>query len=223
MESTAATVEMAAVAAECGADAVLVVTPSYFRSQMSAEALVAHYAAVADASPRPVLLYNVPQFTGVTIPPAVVERLASHENIVGLKDSAGDIGWLVDVLARVPPTFEVLCGAAAVVESALAAGAVGAILAIANVIPEPCVRLFREHAAGRAAAARKVQQRLLPAIRLIAGRLGVAGIKAGMDERGLAGGPPRPPLLAIGDTDRAAVRTCLAALVEQGELSALSL
>ncbi len=222
-ESTAATLRMAAIAAECGADAVLVVTPSYFRAQMSADALVAHYTAVADASPRPVLLYNVPQFTGVTIPPAVVERLAGHPNIAGLKDSAGDIGWLVDVIARVPARFEILGGAAGVIESALAAGAVGAILAIANVLPEACVRLFREQSAGRAAAAREVQRRLLPAIRLIAGRLGVAGVKAAMDERGLVGGLPRPPLLPIAEADHTAVRACLAALVERGELASLAL
>lgn len=223
MESTADTVRMAAAAAACGADAVLVVTPSYFRAQMTEAALVAHYTAVADGSPLPVLLYNVPQFTGVVIPPAAVERLAAHPNVAGLKDSAGDIGWLVDVLARVPASFQVLCGAAGVVQTALAAGAVGAILAIAGVLPEPCVALFREHKAGRPAAALALQRRLLPAIRLIAGRLGVAGVKAAMDERGLAGGAPRPPLLPVSESDRAAVRACLAALVEPGVLPALSL
>ena len=163
MESTADTVRMAVAAAAAGADAALVVTPSYFRAQMTEAALLAHYSAVADASPLPVLLYNVPRFTGVVIPPAAVERLAAHPNVAGLKDSAGDIGWLVDVLARVPATFQVLCGAAGVIQTALAAGAVGGILAIADVLPEPCVALFREHAAGRAAAALALQRRLLPA------------------------------------------------------------
>lgn len=222
MESTADTVRMAVAAATAGADAVLVVTPSYFRTQMSETALLAHYTAVADASPLPVLLYNVPQFTGVVIPAATVERLAGHPNIAGLKDSAGDIGWLVDVLARVPATFQVLGGAAGVVQSALAAGAVGGIIAIADVLPEACVALFREHTAGRAAAALALQRQLLPAIRLIA-RLGVAGVKAAMDARGLAGGAPRPPLLPISESHRAAVCACLAALVEQGELSSLAL
>jgi 4-hydroxy-2-oxoglutarate aldolase len=202
---------------------VLVVTPSYFRAQMTEAALIAHYTAVADASPLPVLLYNVPQFTGVVIPPTAVERLAAHPNVAGLKDSAGDIGWLVDVLGRVPASFQVLCGAAGVVQTALAAGAVGGILAIADVLPEPCVALFREHASGRPAAALALQRRLLPAIRLIAGRLGVAGVKAAMDERGLAGGAPRPPLLPVSESDRAAVRACLAALVEPGVLPALAL
>ena len=223
MESTADTVRMAAAAAECGADAVLVVTPSYFRTQMTEAALLAHYIAVADASPLPVLLYNVPQFTGVVIPPAAVERLAAHPNVAGLKDSAGDIGWLVDVLARVPPPFQVLCGAAGVIASALAAGAVGGILAIADVLPEPCVALFRAHAAGRDGEARALQRRLLPAVRLVAGRFGVAGVKAAMDERGLAGGAPRPPLLPLAEADRAAVRSCLAALVDCASLSALAL
>jgi 4-hydroxy-2-oxoglutarate aldolase len=223
MESTAETVRMAAAAGECGADVALVVTPSYFRAQMSADTLLAHFTAVADAAPLPLLLYNVPQFTGVVIPPAVVERLAGHPNVAGLKDSAGDVGWLVDVLARVPSTFQVLCGAPGVIECALTTGAAGGILAVASAIPEPCVALFRAARAGRLDRARALQRQLLPAARLISGRLGVAGVKAAMDERGLAGGVPRPPLLPLAPADRAAVRATLGALVEQAALPALAM
>ena len=219
MESTADTVRMAVAAATAGADAVLVVTPSYFRTQMSETALLAHYTAVADASPLPVLLYNVPQFTGVVIPPAAVAHLAAHPNIAGLKDSSGDLGWLLAVLAQVPPSFQLLCGAANIIQPALAAGAAGGILAFANLAPEPCVALCEQQRAGRVGEALALQKLLLPAIALLVGRLGVAGIKAGMDERGLAGGSTRPPLLPLAETDRAAVRECLMALAAQGVLA----
>ena len=223
LESTAATIRLAAAAAECGADALLVVTPSYFRAQMSERALVAHFTAVADAAPRPVLLYNVPKFTGVTIPPAAVAHLAAHPNIAGLKDSSGDLAWLGAVLAAVPRTFRVLCGNASVIQAALAAGAVGGILALADVAPEPCVALFELQRAGRTDAVLALQQRLLPAVDLVVGRLGVAGVKAGMDERGLAGGPVRAPLLPLGEGERAAVRECLTALAAQGDIAAIAL
>jgi 4-hydroxy-2-oxoglutarate aldolase len=223
LESTAATIRLAAAAAEAGADALLVVTPSYFRAQMDEAALVRHFTAVADAAPRPVLLYNVPQFTGVTIPPTAVARLAAHPNVAGLKDSSGDLGWLLTVLAAVPPAFAVLCGNARIVQPALAAGAIGAILAVADVVPEPCVALYELQRAGRSEAALALQKRLLPAVALLASRWGVAGIKAGMDERGLAGGPVRPPLVAIADGERAAVRECLTALAAQGDIATIAL
>jgi 4-hydroxy-2-oxoglutarate aldolase len=219
LESTDATIRLAATAADCGADALLVVTPSYFRAQMGEAALVRHFTAVADAAPRPILLYNVPKFTGVVIPPAAVARLADHPNIAGLKDSSGDLGWLLAVLALVPSSFQVLCGAANVIQPALAAGAAGGILAFADVAPEPCVALYEMQRAGRTDDALALQKRLLPAIALLVGSLGVAGIKAGMDQRGLAGGPPRAPLMPLAETDRGAVRECLTALAAQGLLS----
>ena len=222
LEGTDATIRLAVAAAECGADALLVVTPSYFRAQMGEAELVRHFTAVADAAPRPVLLYNVPKFTGVVIPPAAVAQVASHPNIAGLKDSSGDLGWLLSVLALVPRSFQVLCGAANVLQPALAAGAVGGILALADVAPEPCVALFELQRAGRTDDALALQKHLLPAA-LLVGKLGVAGIKAGMDERGLAGGPVRPPLLPLGDGDRAAMRECLLALAAQGDLDAIAL
>jgi 4-hydroxy-2-oxoglutarate aldolase len=223
LESTAATIRLAGAAAGCGADALLVVTPSYFRAQMGEAALVRHFTAVADAVFCPVLLYNVPQFTGVTIPPAAITRLAEHPNIVGLKDSSGDLPWLLAVLTAVPPSFAVLCGNARIVQPALAAGAIGAILALADVVPEPCVALYELQRAGRIEPALALQKRLLPAVALLASRWGVAGIKAGMDERGLAGGPVRPPLLPLADADRASVRECLTVLAAQGDVATIAL
>ncbi len=223
LESTRGTVRLARAAADCGADAVLVLTPHYFRSRMTAEVLLRHFEAVAEASPAPVLLYNVPAFTGVVIPPAVVASLAAHPNVVGLKDSSGDLGWMLDVLSRVPPAFQVLCGSAFAIQPALAAGAVGGILAAADALPEPFVALYESYRAGDDATAQSLQKRVMAAARTLVSGYGIAGIKAAMDLRGLHGGVPRPPLGPSSEADRAAIRTLLEDLVAQGLLPSVPL
>jgi len=223
LESTAGTVRLAKQAAAEGADAVLVLTPFYFRGRMTEDALVGHYQRVADASPLPVLLYNVPVYTGLVIPPRVVEKLAAHPNVAGLKDSAGDVGWLLDVLARVPADFEVLCGSASVFLPALEAGACGGILAAADVLPEAFVRLFRLHRDGRRREALELQKALGAAARAIVGAHGVAGVKAAIEARGLAGGDPRLPLLPLSEVTRAEVRRVIEALVTDGVIDSVEI
>jgi 4-hydroxy-2-oxoglutarate aldolase len=197
-ESTRDAVRQARAAADCGADIVLASTPHYFRAQMTAEALVNHFTAVAEGSPLPVLLYNVPKFTGLALPLEAVTRMSEHENIVGLKESSGDLDYTRGVLAAVGPDFRVLCGDAAILRSALDSGAVGAILAAATVLPEPLIRIAKR---------REIPEDDLEltarAAAFIAGRHGVPGIKAAMDSRGLYGGPVRNPLQPVsGDVGR---------------------
>ncbi len=219
VESTGATIRLARRAADAGADVLLVIPPFFFRSRMSTDALVRHFTAVADASPVPILLYNVPVYTSVVIPPAAVATLASHPNVIGLKDSAGDLPWLLEVLARVPATFQVLSGSALSVLPAFTCGAVGAILAAGDAFPELFVRLYRHHVEGRAAEALALQKELVAPTRLILGGHGVAGVKAAMDLRGLAGGDPRPPLSPLGKQDRATIRAEIDHLVACGLLA----
>ncbi len=202
LESTAATARLARRAAEAGADGLLVLTPFFFRTRMTAEALVRHFRTVADASPVPILLYNVPAHTSLVIPPSVVETLATHANVIGLKDSSGDLPWLLDVLARVPETFQIVCGSAPAFLPALHSGAVGGILAIADAFPELAVKVYARHAEGCAAEALALQKQLAAATRLVLGTHGIAGVKAAMETRGLAGGDPRPPLLPLTGDDR---------------------
>jgi len=218
LESTRATIRLARAAADAGADLLLVITPFFFRSRTSADDLVRHFTAVADASPVPILLYNVPVYTSVVIPPTAVATLASHPNVIGLKDSAGDLPWLLDVLARVPAAFRVLSGSALSVLPALTCGAVGAILAAGDAFPELAVRLYRHHAEGRAADALALQKELVAPTRLVLGGHGVAGIKAAMDLRGLAGGDPRPPLAPLGKEQRTAIKAEIDRLVAKGLL-----
>ena len=195
LETTEATTSLAKAAADCGADLLLVLTPFYFRSRMTSEALLRHFSAVADASPVPLLVYNVPKFTGLNVEPATMAELARHENIAGMKDSTGDIGWMMDVRSRVGEDFKILCGGALVFQPALEAGACGGILAAADVLPEPFISILERTLEGNSQAALTLQRGVLDASKLIVGTTGVPGIKAAVGLRGLHGGPPRKPLL----------------------------
>ena len=193
-QSTRATITATTRAAKAGADAVLVLTPFYFKSQMTPEALADHYRAVADASPVPVLLYNFTNVTGINMTPDAVAALSAHPNIVGLKDSNGDIGQVAGVVARVPPDFTVLVGSAATLHPAIVVGASGGIVAVANVVPEVCVRLFDLARAGQHDEARALQRRLTPLANAVTAGYGIAGLKVAMDIAGYAGGEVRRPL-----------------------------
>jgi len=193
-ESTKATIAANARAAAAGVDAVLVRTPSFFKAQMTAEVFVRHYTDVADASPVPVLLYNVSMFTGVNLPVEAVERLSAHPNIIGMKESGSDIGLIAEYVARTPDDFTVLAGSATTFFHALCAGCDGAILALAALLPEQCVAMRALVQENRLDEARALQQRITPLARSVGGTYGVAGLKAALDLIGYSGGVPRPPL-----------------------------
>ena len=193
-ESTKATIAATARAAAAGVDAVLVRTPSFFKAQMTAEIFVRHYSEVADASPIPVLLYNVSMFTGVTLPVEAVERLAVHPNIVGMKESGSDISYISDIVTRTPDDFTVLAGSAATFFHALCTGCDGAILALAALLPDACVRMQSLVREQRLAEARALQHWITPLARSVGSTYGVAGLKAALDLIGYSGGLPRPPL-----------------------------
>lgn len=196
-ESTRATIAASVRAARAGADAVIVRTPGFYKGQMTTSALVRHYRAVADASPVPVLLYNVQMYTGVLLAPAGVEALAAHPNIVGVKESGGDIGHIAEVVNRTPPGFAVLAGSATTFCAALSVGCRGGVLALAALAPEACLRLMALVADGRLPEARALQQQLNPLARSVGTLHGVAGFKAALDALGLAGGLPREPLVPV--------------------------
>ncbi len=215
-ESTRTTVRRCRDAAAAGADAVLVVSPHYYTAAMTAAALLEHFRGVADESPVPVVLYNIPKYVGFTISPAVVGELAAHANIVGIKDSSGDrelIGAYVNAQGR---EFSVLTGSGSALQASLAAGARGAILAVALFAPELSREVYDAALAHAAAAATDAQARLAPLAGTIVGSYGVAGVKAALDVVGLHGGPVRPPLQPLGKPELARVR----ALLTHGALAA---
>jgi 4-hydroxy-2-oxoglutarate aldolase len=208
-ESTRATVAAAKRAGALGADAVLVRPPSLYRAGIPPAALEAHYRAVADASPVPVLLYNYPAFFGVQLAPALVGRLAAHANVAGMKETSTDGAQFADLAAAVPASFTVLAGSAPGVYPALCAGASGAILAVACVAPERCLELLSLTRAGRHAEALLLQQQLNPLARAVTSGYGIAGLKAAMDMCGLRGGEARAPLPAVGPEGREQLRQLL--------------
>ncbi len=196
-ESTRATVARARDAAERGADAVLVVAPHYYGPAMTDEALSAHYRRVADESPVPVMLYNIPKYMHFAISPRLVGELAKHENIIGMKDSSGDIELLTQYIALRSESFTVLTGHAGTLLPALRMGAGGAILAASLFAASLALEVCDAFEAGDDARGSSAQERLTPLNREVVGTLGVPGIKAALDLIGLAGGEPRAPLLAL--------------------------
>ena len=193
-ESTRTTIAAVKRAAAAGADVVLVRTPSYFKSQVNTEVFVQHYTEVADASPVPVLPYNVPTFTGVKLAPEAVARLASHPNIPGVKDSSADLVQIADLVSMTPLDFKVLVGSAPTLYASLCVGAVGGIVAAACVIPELCVELYELVRQQRHAEALALQRRITPLARSVTSTFGVAGLKTAMELTGYVGGVPRRPL-----------------------------
>jgi 4-hydroxy-2-oxoglutarate aldolase len=157
---------------------------------------------VADASPLPLLLYNVPKFTHVQIPTVTVVSLARHERIVGIKDSSGDLERIAELRSTLAADFAVICGDHDIFPEALSRGVRAGILAAADPFPSAWVRIHRAARAGEAGAAERIHRRVTAASGLAVSRLGVAGIKAAMDLCGLYGGPPRPPLLPVDEEGR---------------------
>jgi len=209
-ESTVATVAASLRAAAAGADAVLVRVPSVYKGRMTDDALVDHFTEVANASPVPVLLYNIPAMTGISLSVPAVRRLAEHENIAGLKETSTNLERVAAFAAVRPGVFMVLCGSAPVLYPGLAAGAVGGIHGVANVLPEACLDLFRKARAGRHDDALAAQRRLTHIAQLVTTLHGPPGLKAALDLMGYAGGPVRPPLQPVSDAVRADIESALA-------------
>ncbi len=193
-ESTRATIAAGARAANLGADAVLVRTPSYFKGRMTPDAFVRHYTAVADASPVPVLLYNYPAVTGVNLLPETVGRLSEHPNIVGIKETGSDTAQVAGYVAASRPTFTVIAGSMPTFYPSLCVGAAGAILALACVAPAVCITIFDAFRDGRHDDARRLQREATPLARMVTATHGVPGLKAAMELTGYSAGAPRGPL-----------------------------
>ncbi len=211
LESTRETLRLSREAVARGADALLVVTPNYYKSRMNAAALTAHYRAVADRVRRPVLIYSIPQFTGIHIEAATIATLSRHPNVRGLKESSGDLGFVKRVLRMVGPRFRVLVGSVQILLEGLRAGAAGGVLGQADFAPDLCVAVYEAFVQGRLETARELQQRLMPLAQKINVPYGVSGVKAALDLSGYHGGAPRSPLVPL---DAAARKVVAAALKE---------
>ena len=195
LESTRATLQLSREAVARGADALLVLTPNYYKPRMDSAALVAHYRTVAAGVSRPLLVYSIPQFTGLYVDPETIGKLSRLPNVVGLKESSGKLDFVQAVLGKVRSGFRVLIGSISILYDGLCAGGAGGVLSQANFVPTLCVALYEAFLHRRAEEARALQERLLPLAQKIAIPYGVPGIKAAVDWCGSHGGTPRLPLL----------------------------
>jgi 4-hydroxy-2-oxoglutarate aldolase len=208
-ESTAETIELTRDCAERGAHAALVVTPHYYGGRMSEAAMLAHFTAVADRSPIPIVLYNVPKFTHVNMTFGLVAQLSAHPNIVGIKDSTGSVIQLGEFANHVDGDFSLLVGTAGALFGGLVIGCVGGVLALANVAPENCVNIYEHVKQGDYEAAKHLQLKMIPVNQAVTATYGVPGLKAAMDMLGYFGGDPRPPLLPSSEREKSEIRQIL--------------
>jgi 4-hydroxy-2-oxoglutarate aldolase len=211
-QSTHATIqEIGRLTAAVTVDAVLVITPHFYRTAITQAALVAHYRAVADASPVPLILYSMPALTGIKIEAETAANLSQHPNIIGIKDSSNDLAALQETIKLVRDDFAVLTGNGTVFSDALRSGACGGILAVGCVAAELCLEIFRAEKSSDQARAERLQDALTPLAAAVTTRFGIGGLKAALDIIGYAGGHVRAPLRSLEDQERAEIQRCLKA------------
>jgi 4-hydroxy-2-oxoglutarate aldolase len=217
-QSTVGTIKEIKNAARAGADAVLVITPFFYRTAITQETLINFYTAVADESPVPVLLYSMPPLTGIKIEPETVVRLSEHANIIGVKDSSNDVAGFSKTVSLCRSDFAVMTGNGTVLLDALRAGATGAILAVGCVAPEVCVEIYQAFNAGDEEHAASLQSKLTPLAAAVTTRFGIGGLKAALDLAGFRGGSVRAPLRPPDEN----ARTELAQLLRDVQASRMS-
>jgi 4-hydroxy-2-oxoglutarate aldolase len=196
-ESTRSTIRLTREAAEAGADAALVINPHYYKNRLDRVALIRHYTTVADESPIPIILYSMPASTGLDLDAQTVVELAGHANIIGMKDSSGNLTKMAQILGDLKGSrgdFQMLAGSAGFLLPALSIGAVGGVAALANIAPDLCIQLHNAFLRGEQRRAAELQGRIVRLNSLVTREGGVPALKAAMDLLGLAGGAPRPPL-----------------------------
>jgi len=208
-ESAHSTIALTKKAAALGADVAIVISPSYYKSRMDAAGLSHYYQTVADASPIPISIYNMPANTNVDMSAELLVKLSQHPNIAGLKDSSGNLAKLGEVIRFARPGFQVLAGSAGFLYPALCLGAVGGVLALANIAPQQCCEIVSLFKHGKHEDARELQLRMIVPNSAVTARFGVPGLKAAMDMVGYYGGPPRSPLLPLPDAQKEILRGIL--------------
>jgi 4-hydroxy-2-oxoglutarate aldolase len=210
-QSTRETIALCALAAEAGADVALILPPSHYGGKMGMAAQRAHFLDVADASPLPVMIYNMPANAGgVDLDAETIINLSTHPNIVGVKDSSGNVTKLAEVIAGAREGFAALAGSAGFLLPALVVGVRGAIAALANIAPRECLQLLELYQQGKLAEARTLQARLIPVNTAVTSGFGVAGLKTALQFVAHYGGEPRRPLAPLGEGERVRLRSLLA-------------
>jgi 4-hydroxy-2-oxoglutarate aldolase len=208
-QSTHGTIKEIKKAAQAGADAVLVITPYFYRDAVTQETLANYYSDVADTAPVPVILYSMPALTGVRIEPTTIAGLSQHPNIIGVKDSSADVEGLRETAELCPANFAVLTGNGTVWHDSLKAGATGGILAVGCVVPGICVEIFQAFVAGEDERAAILQSKLTPLAAAVTTKYGIGGLKAALDMNGYMGAAVRAPLRSPDEAARAEIARLL--------------
>jgi 4-hydroxy-2-oxoglutarate aldolase len=208
-ESTTLTVQFTNDLADSGADAALVRTPSYFRAKMDYSSLKKHFITVADRSKIPIILYNNPRVMGVSMEPRLIIELSQHPNIAGIKDSSGNMSQLGEIIPRIDTDFDCLLGAAGMLLSGLQTGAQGGILALADIVPHLCTKLYNLFLEKKLDEARELQFDLIPLNKAIIQMFGIPSIKYSLDLLGYYGGPCRLPLLELNEDEKKQIKDLL--------------
>lgn len=193
-QSTRGTIAEIERAANAGAEAVLVLTPHYYRAAITQSALIDHYRALAEAATVPVILYSMPDLTGITIEPETAACLSEHPNIIGMKDSSNEVRRFRATVERVDPNFAMLIGNGTVFNENLQAGGRGGILAVGCCAPDICLAIYQAVLAGDASRAAALQETLTPLARAVTKTYGIGGLKAALEMAGYVGGAVRAPL-----------------------------
>ncbi len=210
-ESTKETIELNEYAAKAGASAVLIISPNYYKRAMTEAITKNFYLEVADASPIPVIIYNMPGNTGINLSAKLVCELAKHPNIIGIKETSGNIVQISEIVKNTSSLdFDVFAGSASFLYPSLAMGAKGGTLALANILPNECAEMVELVEAGRHKEAKELQFRFLDINNAVTVRWGVAALKAALELQGLYGGEPRKPLLPLGEQERKELADILA-------------
>jgi 4-hydroxy-2-oxoglutarate aldolase len=211
-ESTRQTISFSNQVAEMGADFVSILTPSYFKKRLTDDAMIGYYTDVADAVPIPVVAYNAPGFTGMTLTPQVVEVISRHPNVIGMKDTSK--GNMSNYLSVSGEDFDILSGTVSTLFESMLLGAKGGVVSLANAFPAPCCELYEACKAVDLDKARRLHYMLIKLNKSVSGSFGVAGVKYAAEVAGYHGGDPRKPLLPITEEGRQIIRKA----IEEAEL-----
>lgn len=206
-ESTRQTIAFSNQVAELGADFVSILTPSYFKKRLTDEAMIGYYTDVADAVSVPVVAYNAPGFTGMTLSPQVVEIISRHPNVIGLKDTSK--GNMSTYLSAAGEDFDILSGTVSTLFESMLLGAKGGVVSLANAFPATCCELYQACKALDLNKARRLHYMLIKLNRSVSGSFGVAGVKYAAEVAGYCGGDPRKPLLPITDEGKKSIRKAI--------------
>lgn len=209
LESIKDTIKLTNAAAEVGADYSLILTPSFYKGKMNHAAFVEYFYIVADEVKIPLLIYNVPKFTGVDIETKTVAKLAEHKNIIGIKNSSENIAQLAEMIYETPDNFVTLVGTASIIYSGLSVGAVGGIVALANIAPNECIEIYDLYNNGKIKESLRLQYKMLQPNKAVTAKYGVGGLKKAMDMLGYFGGSPRKPLSDITESETEDLKSIL--------------